>query len=869
MKHIPWLTPFFMAIRNLRRRFWRSLLTMIGISLGIAVVLAIEMTNQSTLVSLEEVFARAVGKAELLVIPRGDEATLDGDLTAVVQRTPGVQVAAPVVIFQTVLADDTRGVEAQWKSGGVELGRKFEVRGIDLDLDPKIRVYPLIRGRFPEGSRYEILITESYAQDKGLKTGDYLALLTSFGTEELEIAGLLGEDGAGLLNDGAVGFIPLDVAQDIFDLGNQVHEISVQVEPGIGSHPEALEDLKMRLEERLGKAARPTYPVQRGELVPTMLESYQTGLLFFSIIALFTGSFMIYNTFSMSVIERTREIGMVRAIGMSRTQVLALVFSEAGILSMFGAVLGVAFGVLLARGLTYLLGGFISVDESHLELSTGPVLKSIGTGLAITFLAALIPANQAALTSPLEAIRARIQSTRAIHYRVWVSGLGFLFVGWVSFYRLEWRTEVVYAASTVGFILLMLGAVLTIPLAVGALERGTRPIVALLYRKEGAIGSANVRRSILRTTLTLACLMIAMVMIISIGSLSHSFEKDLGNWVNNALGGDLYVRPSETMQVTFSNQLSEIPGVAAVSPSRFFQVKVAQDSRDPGAEQEENLIFTAIEPTAFRQIGDVVFVTGQGQPGKNWERFSQGGSLFISNVLSEEYGLQQGDTLILQTRRGEIPFEVAAITTDFMGNGFAVTGTYADLKRWFSESGADRFTIKLDPTIDIDGVSQEIEKRYRDRYNFDVRSTKTLRESVLRFLDQVFLLFNVLSMIGVVIGGLGVLNTLSMNVFDRTREIGGLRSLGMTRGQVIRMVLAEALAMGLVASIYGMFFGYVMSRVLVVALNVMTSYQIGYTFSARPFILATLIALGVSQVAAFGPARRAAAIRIIEALKHE
>jgi putative ABC transport system permease protein len=434
---------------------------------------------------------------------------------------------------------------------------------------------------------------------------------------------------------------------------------------------------------------------------------------------------------------------------------------------------------------------------------------------------------------------------------------------------MELRSDVLLPASTAGFVLLMLGAVLTIPLLLGVLEGSTRPLVEFLYRKEGALGSANVRRSVMRTALTVACLMVAMVLVIAIGSLSQIFKEDIGSWVNSALGSDLFIRPAETMNAAFSNQLAGVPGVAVVSPNRQMRVKVIQDGTAAGSDPQDTVLFVAIDPTAFRQIGDMVFVSGQGDPEANWDRLSRGSSLFVSSVVADEYDLKQGDRLTLQTRRGAHPFVVAAITSDFTGQGMVVTGTYADLKRWFGESGADRFSVSVDPDYEVDAVSQEIHERYGDRYSLDVRTTKTVKESVLRVLDRAFMLFDVLSMIGVVIGGMGVLNTLMMNVLERTREIGGLRSLGMTRGQVIRMVLAESLAMGMVGCIYGAFFGYVMSRVFLAASSTMTGYDLQYTFTARPFILAILIAVGVSQLAAFIPARRAARINLIEALKHE
>jgi putative ABC transport system permease protein len=858
-----------MANRNLHRRLWRTILTILGISLGVAVVLAINMTNRSTIDSLEGVFDRTVGAAELLVISTGEGETIDGQLVSVVQSAPGVQIASPNLTFRTVLANDTQGSETRFVAGGVQIGQRLEIRGVDLEQDSQIRVYPLASGRFPEGSRYEALTTQQYSKEKGLEIGDDLEILTPLGIEHLEIVGLLGEEGAGLLNDGSVAFVPLDVAQEIFDLGDQVHEISIRVETGIRRNAKELENLKVLLDERVGNDARATYPVARGELVPRMLDSYQTGLFFFSIVAMFVGSFLIYNTFSMTIVERTREIGMLRAIGMEQGQVLRLVLVEAGMLSVLGGILGVVLGRFLARGLSYLLNGFISVDESLLVVSNADLLKSIGIGFIITFLAALIPAFQAARTSPVEALQARSRSPQRIRSAVWLSGLAFLFAGWAALYGLQWRSEVLFQASTAGFILLMLGSVLTIPSLLATLERGTRPLVAFLYRSEGTIGSSNVSRSVLRTTLTVACLMVAMVMIIAIGSLSQIFKKDISDWVNSALGSDLYVRPAETLHSTFSSRLLGVPGVKTVSASRRMQVKIAQSSFSPGDGRQDTLLFLAIEPASFRQVGDMVFVDGQGDPEEKWEKFSEGESLFVSSVVADEYGLEQGDLLNLQTRRGEHPFEVAAIISDFSGQGLVVTGTYVDLKRWFSESGADRFSILLESNADIDVVAQEIKNRYGDRYNLEITTTKTVKESVLRMLDQAFLLFDILSMIAVVIGGLGVLNTLMMNVSERTREIGGLRSMGMTRSQVVRMVLAESLAIGLIGCVYGEFFGYAMSRIFVASSTTITSYELEYSFTPSPFIMALLIALGVSQIAAFVPARKAAFTNLIEALKHE
>jgi putative ABC transport system permease protein len=191
------------------------------------------------------------------------------------------------------------------------------------------------------------------------------------------------------------------------------------------------------------------------------------------------------------------------------------------------------------------------------------------------------------------------------------------------------------------------------------------------------------------------------------------------------------------------------------------------------------------------------------------------------------------------------------------------------MRRWFSETGVDRFTIKVAPGYLVEAVAEEIEDRYKTRENVVVQTTEAMKTSIHQLVEQSFQLFDVLNLIGVIIGALGVINTLTMNVMERQREIGSLRSLGMTRRQVLRMVLAESLAMGAMGGIYGLSFGYVMAKLLIFGMNAMNGYELEYLFSLQPFLIGALIALAVSQLAALFPARRAAWVNIVEAIQHE
>lgn len=868
----PIFTPFFLARRNMRRRRGRTLLTLLGIILGVSVVLAVQVTNETTLDSLRQVFDRATGYASLLVVPikEGDQ-SLEDSLLPSLQARDGILAASPTLINPTLLASEMASWEIAFNMSGIAAGNMLHLYGIDPQIDPQVRIYVVISGALPQTGKYQAAIPQAFALQYELELGDNLEILTPGGSARLKIVGLLADEGVGLLNGSAVAFTSLDIAQELFERPGEVDEIALKVDPVISGDSRRLEAFKEALSRRVGKDAQVIYPAARGELVSQMLTTYQLGLAFFSIIAICVGAFLIYNAFSMTVVERTREIGMLRAIGMDRFKVVAMVIAEASLLSAAGSLFGLGAGLLLSRGLITLLGDLVAAQNgaSGLRIPQAGLLQSLAVGIGVTLLAALLPALQAARISPLEALRARSRSVERIHPVVWLSGLVFLLVGYLTVYQFKWPGGMVFQVGVFALLSIFLGATLTVTLAVSGLERLARPLARLVYGNEGSIGSSNVRRAIGRTTLTVASLMVALTMVIGIASVAFSFRQDMNNWVDNALGGDLYVRSPVPMRESFAGQLSRVPGVQVVSPSRYLLVRAAPGRLQSDNGVDENFYFVAIDPTTFRQIGDFEFAANQGESQANWQRLVQGKAVFISNVIADRYRLGQEDELWLLTSRGEQAFAIAAVVMDFGGGGQVAYGLYDDLHRWFSRQGVDRFTISAKPGYSVPAVGEEIERRYQDRKHITVQTIESFKQSILGLMEQSFRLFDVLNLIGVIIGVLGVINTLTMNVIERQREIGGLRSLGMTRPQVLRMILAESLALGVIGGAYGLLVGYAIAHVMILGVNMMVGYDLRYLFTPDPFLTGAFIALVVVQLAALLPARRAARVNIVEAVKHE
>jgi len=847
------------------------LLTLLGIALGVAAVLATSITNRNASATLDEMFKRTLGGAELQVVPLGNKTTIRDSVLDIVRNTPGVHLAVPVIRTTTVMPGTlSEGQPVTDASGQVKMGKSVDVEGIDPQLEPEMRVYTLASGRFPLLGEDEALVPSSFADQNNLDLGGDLELYGPDGTESLKITGFLANEGAAMTNGGNVVFAPIDVVQKVFALGEGYSEISIQAQAGIGDDPRALAELKTALANHLNQAARVTYPAARADQVPRMANSYEFTLSFFSIVALFMGAFLIYNTFSTTVLERTQEIGLLRAIGMQRRQIMGQVLMEASLLSLLGCLLGLGAGIFLARGLMSLMRGFFQVEAQTVSFTLADLLKSTSVGLLGTLLATLLPARQAARISPVEALTVRARSGQKVRPVVWISGFALIGASFVFLYQpATGPTQLLLAVRMAAFIFFLMGAVLTVPLAVSALEPVTRRLSTLLYGGMGSLGALNVRRSVIRTMVTVASLAISLIMIIEVDSLVFVLKRDVSNWLDNALGADMVIRAPYPMQQSFARKLESIPGVQAASPSRVIQVQVANASLDPSKEQDDTLNFVAIDPVLFRKVGGKEFIAGQGDPEAAWAALSRGNALFVSSVVADEYGLKQGSRLALLTHRGQQEFTVAGVTTEFDQSGLVITGTYSDLIRYFVDNHADMFTVKVMPGYDANAVAKVISDRYEKSEGIQVQATKAYKEGVMVFYDHLTSLFNALGLVGVIIGTMGLLNTMTMNVLERTRELGMLRAVGSLRRQVVRVVLAEALIIGVVSALYGTIFGYILSRVLVTAANLISGYDLQYAFNFRPYLLSLVIALGVSQVAALIPARRAARVNIIEALKHE
>ncbi len=855
-----------LTFRSIRSRSLRFLLSAFGIVLGVAGLLAIRSTNQAALESISTLFQNTSGLAKLTVTTSAvDEAGFSEEIISSIHKLDKIKVIDPMVMIRTDLADKERSQELDIGLFGTT-GGGLLLHGVVPALEQMTRNYKLVDGRFlsDDLEEREIVLVETYAEDEEIMVGDLIKIITPNGDKELKVVGLIARDGPGQTNNGSFGVIPIKAAQEMFNRSDDLDQIDIVPENSNPSTAE-LNALRIELQERIGKDYSVTYPSGQGERMTQMLQNYQIGLNFMSGIALFVGAFLIYNAFAMTVIERTREFGVLRTIGMSRSQVMGQVFIEAAMLGVIGAGLGVALGIFLARGLTRLMEVILNQKIDNVLISSPDIIFSFLLGIGITFLSAGLPAIQAGRISPIEALRVRGKSKEGWIIRYgWI--IGVLLLGGSVFLLVlnPFPYDVQFRLGSITVFGLFTGATLLIPVTVGMWEILVRPLMTWIYGASGSLGSRNVRRSRSRTTLTVAALMVGVAMVIMVRGMTESFSGDLKTWINAYLGGDIYVTSTVRLRSDIGNRIQSMDGVAAVTPIRYFNV----DWKTPTGETE-TINFMAMDVAAYTQVTDFVFSGDTVDPQQAIENLKKGQTVFISSVLAEKYGLSLGNTVSLKARGGYKDFLVVGIVVDFYNQGLVVQGDWETMRRYFKIRDASTFLVKVEEGQSVEKVQGVIDNLYGKRYHLNLISNETIRKSVVTLMDQAFSMFDVMALISIVVGSLGVINTLTMSVIERTQEIGMLRAIGTTRGQIIKMVLAEAALMGVIGGILGLGTGIVLARILFIGMTTMSGYQLTFVLPPESIGISLVMALVISQIAAIPPAIRAARVRILEAVQYE
>jgi putative ABC transport system permease protein len=702
-----------------------------------------------------------------------------------------------------------------------------------------------------------VLVARETAAALGIRTGDRLTLTLGTRRATVELVGLLGGERPGLAD---VLVADIATAQEIAGAPGRIDRIDLHVPDGAEG-----ERALARVRERLPPGADVVAAAARSRSLGEMTRAFNANLVALSLLALFVGLFLVYNTMTFSVVQRRPLLGTLAALGVTRRELGVLVLGEALLLGLVATALGLPAGALLARGLVTLVTRTINdlyfvVAVRELTWDAGPFVRAAALGIVGTVAAALAPAIEATATTPRAAMSRAVLERRARRLVPWLAAGGVVVAG---------VGAVVLAAagrglaqSYAGLFAIFLGAALASPVATVALMRvAERPLGALLG-PVGRLAARGVTAGLSRTGVAVAALMVAIATTVGVALMIVSFRQTVERWLATSLQADVYVsapslvgnRPDATLPPDVVARVRDLPGVAAVGSSRFVRVEA------PGA--PVNLVALDFPPAGRRAF------TFVGRPADPWRAFDAGG-VFVSEPFAWRRSVGPGDRLRLTTDRGARDVPIAAVIRDYGTSEGVVLMSRATYDRFWDDREVSSLGLHAAPGVDEAALVGAV-RGAAGTADLVVRGNRRLRDESLAIFDRTFAVTAVLRVLVTVVAFIGVLAALMAQALERTRELAVLRATGLTPREVWSLTLTQSGLVGLAAGLLALPVGVALAALLVFVINRRSfGWTMDLAVAPEPLAQALGLAVAAALVAALYPAVRASRSWLPAALREE
>ncbi len=831
------LRVYFLFIFRHYLQSWRqSLLTILGLALGVSVFVSIHLTVGASLKSFKNTLQAVSGKTGWLLVQDGRG--IDEKLFPIIKRHSAIKAAAPVVEFQASLA--------RWPD------QMIWIMGVDLFSETGIRRYSDSLSSLKGEEILSLLmiprsigLTRVFAERYGIKKGDVLTILANGHPKELTVAVLLEAEGPAQALEGHFGLMDIAQAQEVFGKVGFLDRIDLLLRDG-GIEKNQIRELK----KIIPQGVRLIRPAEQNKGTERMIRSYQLNLTALSFIAVLVSMYLIYNTASLSIVRRRKELGILRSLGMLPGQVLLLVLLEAAGYGLIGGLIGVSGGSLLAGFLLdtvsktitnlYVLVGVREIPFSFFEAGV-MICLSIGISVA----SAYVPARQAAKLEPREVIYQKPGSIglgRAPNRKNLYRGLGLLVLAGLLTGLPAWNNWPVGGFSAT--LALTLGFSLVLP---DFVRGGISRILTLGFwrRKQflpAWLGINYVNRYLSRMAVAMAALMIAIAMLISVSLMIRSFRQAVDTWISQSVSGDLFVGPVSLSNQTFSQFLQpevlrEIETINEFSDIYHYRGLITELKGFPVRLWSGDL-------AVIQRHGGLAFTKRKSE--EIFQKTLAGEEILISEVLANQLSLKPGAILSLMTAEGPHPFRVAGVFYDFRTEGGAVWMDRHLFLTYWKDRRINGVRLYLKDPARIHRVREAINKKFAGRVSLVIVSNKELRDQIMNIFDQTFQITYVLEAIAILVAFLGILHSSSISVLFREKELGILKALGALPNQIRRMILIETTLMGLLSFVWGGIAGTLLSLILIFVIN---KQSFGWTI---PFHWSWVIYLQTLGIIVFG-----------------
>ena len=838
-----------------RKHLTRTALTLTGILLGVAVFVGMHTANQSVLFAFQRTIDRIAGATQLQVTAGEtgfDESTLER-----VQAVPGVRAAAPVI--QAVANIGIRG-EGNLLILGVDMLGDRSLRDYDLEEDDEGAVDdPLVFLARADS----LIITRPFALRNHLTVNSTLVLDTVDGPKRFTVRGIMRSGGLASAFGGNLAVMDIYAAQRMFGRGRKFDRIDLAVNEG-----ERIDAVQVRIERTLGPGFQVRTPGSRGREIESIAAVYRLSANITSLFALFIGMFIIYNTFAIAVTQRRAEIGILRALGATQSQIRRLFLTESAVAGAIGSVAGAAAGILLARALAKYIGGLLSevygIGERAEEVSANPNLigLAVTAGVVTSIAAAFLPARNAARIDPVKALqKGKYESLSEGENRARRSAAVISALSAFACLGLGGRGVLLYT----GYLLTLIAALLLTP-AVGLwLSRLIRPVLRRVRPVEGALAADSLIQTPRRTSGTIAALMLSVSLVIALGGMARASYASIVQWMNIALNPDLFVSATQNLTARsyrfppeVGERIQNVPGVA--------QVQLVRDARVLYRGRPVMLVAADIAGLVSRARLPAI----EGDTDRMYREAAAGKGVIVSDNLAALENLHAGDILELAAPAGMLRLPIAGVVIDYSDQQGSILIERTLFRRYWNDDTVDLFRVYLEPRASESAVRQEILNRVGSTTRLFVLTNREVRDYILRLTDQWFSLTYVQIAVAVLVAVLGIVNTLTVSITDRRRELGVLKAVGALRRQIRGAVWIESLTIGFLGLMLGLALGaFQLFYALEISRRDIAGIRLEYQYPLKIALALAPVMLGAALVAALGPAETAVRGSLVEALEYE
>lgn len=868
-----------LSIREIRSRPARSLLTLLSIVIGVSAIVATYLASDSAKLAQMAMVRAVTGNASLEIESVGG-ASFDGKPLEPIAKLPGVKIASPILRRYSnmtvkriedeptparALADAAPANEDRATASVPPNANRYRVQllGVIPDLDKQVRSYTLVSGKelLDEGSdAASVLMDASFAESAKVTVGSSVDFLTKNSKSWIQRAKVVGlvkpNDASAGIQSGLI-IAQLRTVQRWTESSGKLDAVQLVLDKEA-----KIDEIESAIKAILPQGLRVRKPTLRSQVADESTVAMQQGLRLATTFALVISAFIIYNTFQMNVGERRRQLGILRSMGATRKQLLWMIVREGLWLGIIGTLLGCFVGNFGASVLRASTSKLLQIEIPPSPWSIWPYLIAIVCGLAVSLLGAFFPAFRASQLSPSEAMKVVAKGDFATSRAGWLGLGGSLMIGGLLIQTLAMLRILDLSHVVFGTMVMKVGMVFLLPALIGDLTAWVAWMLGFFLKTEGMLARRQILRHRSRSSLTIGIVFIAMGTGLGMACTILDNIGNVEGWYTRSIVGDFFVRAampdmnsgqSADMPYGLPEKVQAMPGVELVDTLRFVRARSNDSS-------------VVVVVRKFSSHTQDYFDLTEGNEAEVMAGV-RSGRVVLGSVLSQRLNLHIGDSIPLETNEGSTTLEIVGVTNEYIAGGLTLYLEADYAKKLLSVDGTDVIVVKAIPK-DLAAVEKQLRALCEESgmmFQSYVDLVKVIRDTLNGVVGG---LWAVLAL-GSVIAAFGLINTLAMNILEQTREIGMLRVVAMTRWQIRKMILAQALIMGILGILPGVLTGIWIHYVINLTTMPVTGHAV--LFKIYPWILvgAPAMELLVVVVAAMVPAERAARLDVSSALQYE